>query len=149
MNPSSNVDTGALLTGDSNEEMPGAGPASLATVRVASRPRPEPVPFRGNGRANARRDDAPSEATEDATPVLPVFGVAARALGDEGNEKRRFPPRGRAEPAAGEKTASDPDRVLDAIRALDRCVRTRFDRVEATLQSQERRLRRVEESLKK
>ena len=126
-----------------------APPASLATVRVASRPRPEPVPFRGNGRANARRDDAPSEATEDATPVLPVFGVAARALGDEGNEKRRFPPRGRAEPAAGEKTASDPDRVLDAIRALDRCVRTRFDRVEATLQSQERRLRRVEESLKK
>ena len=126
-----------------------APPASLATVRVASRPRPEPVPFRGNGRANARRDDAPSEATEDATPVLPVFGVAARAIGDEGNEKRRFPPRGRAEPAAGEKTASDPDRVLDAIRALDRSVHARFDRVEATLQSQERRLRRVEESLKK
>ena len=47
------------------------------------------------------------------------------------------------------KDAADLDRVLDAIRALDSAVHARFDRVEATLQIQERRLERVEESLKK
>jgi len=52
-------------------------------------------------------------------------------------------------PPGKKEDAADLDRVLDAIRALDSAVHARFDRVEATLQTQERRLRRVEESLKK
>ena len=71
----------------------------------------------------------------------------------KGNETRdaRAEPAERAtvSPPGKKEDAADLDRVLDAIRALDSAVHARFDRVEATLQTQERRLRRVEESLKK
>ena len=68
--------------------------------------------------------------------------------GNETRDARAEPAERAPKPPGKKKDAADLDRVLDAIRALDSAVHA-LDRVEATLQIQERRLRRVEESLKK
>ena len=116
-----NADAGfRIFGGGATKKKKPAPPASLATIRVSL-----DVTRRSRAVDDAPTARAPSEGVPTAPRLEPP------ELSD---------PRGRA---------TDFERVLAAIRALDGAVHDRFDRVEATLQIQERRLRRVEESLLK
>ena len=110
--------------------------------------------------ANVFRGNAKKKPAPPASLATFSFRAASRkspepvSRGNEGDEQKKKLANGKRERARSEGDApvtrsSDLDRVLDAIRALDASARARFDRVEATLRNQERRLRRVEDSLKK
>ena len=116
-----NADAGfRIFGGGATKKKKPAPPASLATIRVSLDVTPS------SSRREARRTNEGEALNPPEAPR-----VEPPELSD---------PRSRA---------MDFERVLAAIRALDGAVHDRFDRVEATLQIQERRLRRVEESLLK
>ena len=143
---------GANVFGGGARKKPARASASLATFRVRTDVSlfpscPADFVENGVGDGALRRGSSGANAT--------LFEASGGFLNLKGNETEtrdaRAEPAERApKPLFGKKEdAADLDRVLDAIRALDSAVHARFDRVEATLQTQERRLRRVEESLKK
>ena len=148
---------GANVFGGGARKKPArASPASLATFRVRdvslfpSCPADScPVEKALGSNANGVGDGALRRGSSGASATL--FEASGGFL--KGNETRDARAELFAErapkPPGKKEDAADLDRVLDAIRALDSAVHARFDRVEATLQTQERRLRRVEESLKK
>jgi hypothetical protein len=136
-----NADAGfRIFGGGSTKKKKPAPPASLATIRVSL----------DVTRRSRAVDDAPTaRAPSEGVPTTPSSSRARRT--NEG-EALHPPEAPRVEPpelSDPRSRATDFERVLAAIRALDGAVHDRFDRVEATLQIQERRLRRVEESLLK
>lgn len=149
---------GANVFGGGARKKPARASASLATFRVRfdvslfpSCPADFVEKALGSN-ANGVGDGALRRGSSGANATL--FEASGGFLNETGNETEtrdaRAEPAERAPKQSGKKEdAADLDRVLDAIRALDSAVHARFDRVEATLQTQERRLRRVEESLKK
>jgi len=149
---------GANVFGGGARKKPARASASLATFRVRrdvslfpSRDLADSVEKALGSNANGVGDGALRRGSSGANATL--FEASGGFLNLKGNETRdaRAEPAERAtvSPPGKKEDAADLDRVLDAIRALDSAVHARFDRVEATLQTQERRLRRVEESLKK
>lgn len=145
---------GANVFGGGARKKPARASASLATFRVRdvslfpSCPADSVEKALGSN-ANGVGDGALRPGSSGASATL--FEASGGFL--KGNETRDARAELFAErapkPPGKKEDAADLDRVLDAIRALDSAVHARFDRVEATLQTQERRLRRVEESLKK
>lgn len=136
-----NADAGfRIFGGGATKKKKPAPPASLATIRVSL----------DVTRRSRAVDDAPTaRAPSEGVPTTPSSSRARRT--NEG-EALNPPEAPRVEPpelSDPRSRAMDFERVLAAIRALDGAVHDRFDRVEATLQIQERRLRRVEESLLK
>jgi hypothetical protein len=136
-----NADAGfRIFGGGATKKKKPAPPASLATIRVSL----------DVTRRSRAVDDAPTaRAPSEGVPTTPSSSRARRT--NEG-EALHPPEAPRVEPpelSDPRSRATDFERVLAAIRALDGAVHDRFDRVEATLQIQERRLRRVEESLLK
>ena len=122
--------------------------ASLATFRVAPFPSRPADSFEKASVSNANGvGDGALHRGSSGTTATPASGGFLK--GNETRDARAEPAERAPKPPGKKKDAADLDRVLDAIRALDGAVHARFDRVEATLQTQERRLRRVEESLKK
>jgi hypothetical protein len=151
-----NADAGfRIFGGGSTKKKKPAPPASLATIRVS-------LDVTRRSRAVSGSWDGPTSAPDDApfgsrapsisgVPTTPSSSRREARRTNEGEalnppEAPRLEPPELSDPRG---RATDFERVLDAIRALDGAVHDRFDRVEATLQIQERRLRRVEESLLK
>ena len=126
-----NADAGfRIFGGGSTKKKKPAPPASLATIRVS-------LDVTRRSRAVSAGDGLTSAPDDAPTAIAPSEGVPTAP---------RVEPPELSDPRS---RATDFERVLSAIRALDGAVHDRFDRVEATLQIQERRLRRVEESLLK
>jgi hypothetical protein len=126
-----NADAGfRIFGGGSTKKKKPAPPASLATIRVS-------LDVTRRSRAVSAGDGLTSAPDDAPTAIAPSEGVPTAP---------RVEPPELSDPRS---RATDFERVLAAIRALDGAVHDRFDRVEATLQIQERRLRRVEESLLK
>ena len=151
---------GANVFGGGARKKPARASASLATFRVRtdvslfpSRDLADSVEKALGSNANGVGDGALHRGSSGFLKTATLFEASGGFLNLKGNETRdaRAEPAERAtvSPPGKKEDAADLDRVLDAIRALDSAVHARFDRVEATLQTQERRLRRVEESLKK
>ena len=138
-----NADAGfRIFGGGATKKKKPAPPASLATIRVSL----------DVTRRSRAVDDAPTaRAPSEGVPTTPSSSRREARRTNEG-EALNPPEAPRVEPpelSDPRSRATDFERVLAAIRALDGAVHDRFDRVEATLQIQERRLRRVEESLLK
>jgi hypothetical protein len=138
-----NADAGfRIFGGGATKKKKPAPPASLATIRVSL----------DVTRRSRAVDDAPTaRAPSEGVPTTPSSSRSEARRTNEGEalhppEAPRLEPPELSDPRG---RATDFERVLAAIRALDGAVHDRFDRVEATLQIQERRLRRVEESLLK
>ena len=150
-----NADAGfRIFGGGATKKKKPAPPASLATIRVS-------LDVTRRSRAVSGSWDGPTSAPDDApfgsrapfisgVPTTPSSSRREARRTNEG-EALNPPEAPRLEPPRSDPRgrATDFERVLAAIRALDGAVHDRFDRVEATLQIQERRLRRVEESLLK
>ena len=139
---------GANVFGGGARKKPARASASLATFRVALFPSCPADSFEKAFVSNANGvGDGALHRGSSGTTATPALGGFLK--GNETRDARAEPAERAPKPPGKKKDAADLDRVLDAIRALDSAVHARFDRVEATLQIQERRLRRVEESLKK
>lgn len=150
-----NADAGfRIFGGGATKKKKPAPPASLATIRVSLdvTRRSRAVSGSWDGPTSAP-DDAPFGSRAPSISGVPTTPSSSRREARRTNEGEALnPPEApRLEPPRSDPRgrATDFERVLAAIRALDGAVHDRFDRVEATLQIQERRLRRVEESLLK